>query len=401
MTSDSYQTVVVGGGISGLAMAHYAAEQGQSTLLLEASERVGGCLYSHRFESCAGFWAELGAHTCYNSYGRLLGIMETCGLLEQIQEKRKLPYRLLADDKIHSIGSRLFVPELLTVLPKLFAVKKPGKSVGEYYARVLGRRNYERVLGPALDAVICQPAAGFPAEALFRKRERRKDVIRNYTFPGGVEDISRTIAQRLGAALRSAQPVTAIAKESDGFRITSTSGEEYIGQHLVLATPVATAATLLAEPFPKLATLLSRIQQVSVESLAVVVPKNAVDLPPLAGLIGVDESFYSMVSRDPRPDPAWRGFTFHFKPQRLDEEQKLERICRVLGIARSDIAAQASTLNQLPALALGHYGLIEQIDEALTGGRLGLTGNYFAGVSIEDCLVRTLSEFRRLNPEVG
>lgn len=395
----TYHTLVVGGGISGLAMAHYAAERGQRTLLLEASERAGGCLYSHRFESCGGFWTELGAHTCYNSYGRLLGILETCGLLEEVQPKEKLSYRLLADGGIHSIGSRLYVPELLTVLPKLFSVKKAGKSVGEYYARVLGRRNYERVLGPALDAVICQPASGFPAEALFRKRERRKDVIRNYTFPGGVEDISRAIAKRLGPALRSAQPVIRVAKEGAAFRITTASGEEYTGQDLVLATPVAEAAMLLTEPFPELAAVLSRIEQVSVESVAVVVPQEALRLPPLAGLIGVRESFYSMVSRDPRPDPAYRGFTFHFRPQHLDEEQKLGQICRVLEIRRSDIAAQALAINQLPALALGHYDLTSQIDRVLAGSRLGLTGNYFAGVSIEDCLARTQSEFQRLNPE--
>ncbi len=169
-------------------------------------------------------------------------------------------------------------------------------------------------------------------------------------------------------------------------------------EHVLAELPPA-AAKLLEEAFPELAALLSRIQQVSVESLAVVVPKNAVRLPPLAGLIGVDESFYSMVSRDARPDPAYRGFTFHFRPERLGEEQKLEQICRVLEVERPAIAAQASTVNRLPALALGHYDLIAQIDRVLAGGRLGLTGNYFAGVSIEDCLVRTQSEFQRLNPE--
>jgi hypothetical protein len=105
-----------------------------------------------------------------------------------------------------------------------------------------------------------------------------------------------------------------------------------------------------------------------------------------------------MVSRDPTPDPVYRGFTFHFRPGRLDEDQQLELIGRVLGLPPSAIAARASTVNLLPALAVGHYGLVTQIDQALAGARLGLTGNYFAGVSIEDCLGRSRSEFDRLYP---
>ena len=50
----------------------------------------------------------------------------------------------------------------------------------------------------------------------------------------------------------------------------------------------------------------------------------------------------------------------------------------------------------LPAPALGHGGVVAEIDRCLAGGRLALTGNYFAGLAIEDCVGRSLDEWRRV-----
>ncbi len=398
MAVEQYDSIAIGGGISGLASAHYAAEQGQRTLLLEKSERPGGCIHTHAFERCGGFWAELGAHTCYNSYASLLDIMQACGVLERVEPKAKVSFRMLSGERIVSIPSQLSFLELLVSVPRMFGLSKQGKTVGDYYAKILGRRNFARVLGPALDAVICQPAAGFPADALFRKRTRRKEVTRNFTLPGGIQDIVKAIAERMGPALRTGQEIEAVIREDGGFLVRGGDGSEWRARDLVLATPAAVAAGLLAQAYPELSQLLSRIAEASIETLAVVVPAEALSLAPLAGIIAAEDDFYSAVSRDTRPDPRYRGFSFHFRPNRLDEQQKLARICQVLQIQPEQIADHASTINRLPSLALGHADLIAQIDGRLAGERLGLTGNYFAGVSIEDCLLRSRSEFERLYP---
>jgi protoporphyrinogen oxidase len=398
MAVEQYDSIVIGGGISGLASAHYAAEQGQRTLLVEKSERPGGCIHTHTFKHCGGFWAELGAHTCYNSYASLLDIMQTCGVLERVEPKAKVSFRMLSGERIVSIPSQLSFMELLVSVPRLFGLAKQGKTVGEYYAKIIGRRNFARVLGPALDAVICQPAAGFPADALFRKRERRKEVTRNFTLPGGIQDIVQAIAERMGAALKTGQEIEAVIPDDSGFLVRCRDGGEWRGRDLVLATPAPVAARLLAQAYPELSRLLSQIAEASIESVAVAVPSEALALPPLAGVIAAEDDFYSAVSRDTRPDPRYRGFCFHFRPNRLDDQQKLARICQVLGIEPEQIADRAGTTNRLPSLALGHADLIAQIDNRLTGGRLGLTGNYFAGVSVEDCVLRSRSEFERLYP---
>ncbi|MGZ3442709.1 MAG: FAD-dependent oxidoreductase, partial [Polyangia bacterium] len=68
--------VVVGAGISGLAFAWHAARSGARPLVLESSDRAGGCLDSR--QGAPGYWFELGAHTLYNSYHGLLEVAEGC-----------------------------------------------------------------------------------------------------------------------------------------------------------------------------------------------------------------------------------------------------------------------------------------------------------------------------------
>ena len=132
------------------------------------------------------------------------------------------------------------------------------------------------------------------------------------------------------------------------------------------------------------------------ETLVLVFRNTDLELPPLAGLIAIEDAFYSSVSRDFLPDPSYRGFAFHFRPGVLDAAAQVERACAVLGVAPSRIAAQSRVHNRLPALRYGHTDLVHQLDAALAGTRLGVTGNWFLGVSIEDALTRSRSESDRL-----
>src|SRR5512143_1120813 len=105
---DRYDVVIAGAGISGLSLAHYCARSGLSTLVLEKAGRPGGCFHSHNFGGeDGGFWVELGAHTCYNSYGRLIGIIEECGIMGKLMPREKVPFKLLNAGVLKSIPSMM------------------------------------------------------------------------------------------------------------------------------------------------------------------------------------------------------------------------------------------------------------------------------------------------------
>jgi len=178
------------------------------------------------------------------------------------------------------------------------------------------------------------------------------------------------------------------------------TGQRWRGRRLVLATPPQAAANLLKDATPDLAALLGEIQPAQVESLGLCVRTEAVTWPRLAGVIGVAEDFFSIVSRDylehTRFAGGLRGFTFHFRPGRLSPEEKRQQAARVLGVTPADFIGTMDARHTLPALRLGQTERVERIDARLAGQPLALTGNYFHGLSIEDCLVRSRSEIQRL-----
>jgi protoporphyrinogen oxidase len=388
-----YDLIVIGGGVSGLTLAARGGRAGWNTLLLEKDPVPGGCLASQRFQGeAAGFWTELAAHTCYNSYGALLELLDA-STLARLRPRVRQSWRVLDQGRLQSVFARMHWPSLLPVLPRLFFTAKAGLGLRDYYSRVLGRRTYDRLLRHAFSAVSVQPADDFPADLLFRKKPRRKDIPRSFSFEGGLSTVAEGLAA--GLPLRTDAAVTGLAREGLGYRVATAAGE-FSCRRLGLAVPAWEASRLLQGVAPELAGRLAGIAPAAVESLTVAVPAAAVQLPGVAGLIGVDDDFYSMVSRDVFPDPRWRGFSFHFRPGRLDRAGKLARIAQVLGVTEAEIAATAERVSQLPALKAGHAGRLAEIDRLLAGQPLALTGNYFLGVAIGDCAERSAAEFARL-----
>ncbi|MBI5056666.1 MAG: FAD-dependent oxidoreductase [Nitrospirae bacterium] len=393
---NNFDIVIVGAGISGLSLAHYCARAGFKTLVLEKSDRAGGTFHSQRFEGTDGFWIELGAHTCYNSYCNLIRVLEESGAISRIIQREKVSFRMLADNRITSIPSQLDFVELLLSVPKLFTLKKEGQSIRSYYSKIVGSNNYEKVLSPSLSAVICQAADDFPSDMLFKKRPRRKDIMRKFSLDNGIQTITDSIVSQKDITVMTGKETRDISFDKDVFAIMTTDGSTYESRNLALAIPPSAAARLLSASFPDVSVYLSQIREARVESVGVAVKRETVRMAPCAGLIPLGDNFFSVVSRDIVHHDMYRGFTFHFKPGIMDHDAKLKRISEVLGIKREDIMHVASRESVVPSLRAGHEKLTGMIDSVIAGKRLLLTGNYFDGMAIEDCVSRSLKEFSRL-----
>jgi len=122
---ETYDIIIVGSGISGMSLAHFCAKGGLTTLVIEKDERIGGTFHSHRFSGDAsGFWLELGAHTCYNSYGSLIDVLHDCHILDTITKREKVGYKMLVNGQLKSIPSRMSFVELLFSVPVFSPRKK-------------------------------------------------------------------------------------------------------------------------------------------------------------------------------------------------------------------------------------------------------------------------------------
>jgi oxygen-dependent protoporphyrinogen oxidase len=396
MSNASYPHIVIGGGISGLGSAHYAVRQGVETLVLERAPRVGGCMHTHRFDDRTGFWVEAGSHSCFNSYGNLLGILEDLNLMGAVTAKEKRSYLLYRGGARKRIIGALHPLELVGSLPRLFRLDKSRLSVADYYGAGLGRKNYRDLFGPAFRSVICQDADDFPAEALFRKKPRRKDVLRSFTMPGGLNDIPSAIAQQPDLTVRTGVEVASVGVAGDGFEVLTDDGERLGCERLTLAVPPDIGSRLLAETAPRAAVLIGEVGVAEIDSQLLLFDAERLELPEFAGLISVDGPFLSAVSRDFLPDARYRGFAFHFPGDRLDEPARIAAACTALSTSPEQVVSSTCVRNRLPSLRQGHQALVEQLDRALAGTRIAVTGNWFLGVSIEDCLTRSRGEHERL-----
>lgn len=392
--------LVIGGGVSGTSFAHHAAHAGRGVLLIEREACVGGCLASERAPE--GYWFELGAHTAYNSYGAFLEVLEGVGLAGALQQRARPVLRFLRDGRLERGSNALALLgqfdklELLRALPGWLKPAPAEATVRERFARFVGPRNYERVLGPMLSAVPSQQADDMPAGSLFKKRPRREDLPRSFTLEGGLGRVPEAVVRQPGIDVRLGRTATRVARTGEGWHVGFDDGSEASARVLALALPPRGAAELLAASEPALSALVAEVQEVQLDSLGLVLPRERVELPAATFLIPLADSFHSVVTRDVVPDATWRAFTFHFKPG-MSPEQRLQRALAVLGIERADLAHAAERSWTLPVLRSGHAARVARIDRALAGKHLALCGNWFEGLAIEDCALRARAEWRRLS----
>lgn len=385
---------ILGAGISGLSFAHHAARSGLKCLVLEQAAEPGGCIHTVRAPD--GFWFELGAHALYNSYGALLDIIEALGLKDRLQKRSKAPFRVWVDGQVRTVQSQLAMGEMFASAWRAFTERKAGQTVEEYYGRLVGKGNWKRVVGPLLSAVPSQRADAFPAEMLFKRRPRRKQVPRSFTLQGGLSSLVEHLPSAPHITLRTNTEAQAIAREGSLFAIQTSDGGRALVRKLVLALPPAAGARLLAPITAEASAALARIAYAEVMSTGVVVEKRALDFPRISGLAPLaDDSFFSVVTRDVVEDERLRGFAFHFRTG-ISLERRLDHIARVIGAPQADFLHVAEHATSLPSPGRGHADVVAAIDAAIAGRGVYVTGNFFGGIAIEDCVLRSRAECDRL-----
>jgi hypothetical protein len=79
---------------------------------------------------------------------------------------------------------------------------------------------------------------------------------------------------------------------------------------------------------------------------------------------------------------------------RMDGETVESCYSKIVGKRNFEHVAAAGHV--VPSPRPGHKKTVAEIDGLLAGSALLLTGNYFTGIAIEDCISRSLQESRRL-----
>jgi len=400
MTEIKYDCIIIGGGISGVSFAHYLHTIGKKVLILEQKDRVGGQIQTLFSVQNPDYWRELGSHTCYNSYTHLLSIVKDIKRTDLIKRLGKGSYKIHTEGKVKKMSSEMSFLPMMINCPKMFTVTKNGKTVKEYFRKIVGASNYDRLFSRLFRAVICQTADDYPAELFLKRRSGRyKEFPHKYTFENGISSLIEAIVKEDKLEVHTGIKVTGIERVADGdkfyYKVKTENGDCFLSRSLGLASDPRTTSSLLKGVNSPLADILASIPLFASESFNVIVPKEKLSLDVVAGIIPVSDDFMSVVSRDLIDDPKLRSFTFHFEKGKADDKRKKELACNVLGITDEDIPESTQISHILPAMKLEHLNMAERIDEYRTEDDLFILGNYFYGLSLEDCVHRSSDEFGR------
>jgi protoporphyrinogen/coproporphyrinogen III oxidase len=264
--------VVIGGGISGLAVGYHLQQAGAELVVLESSARLGGVVASVEVD---GRVLELGPQRTrltpplrrlvaeLGIEGRLLTAPELPLFVYRDGRLREAPLRLGSALTTDLIGWR---DRLRILLEPFTAPLQPDETAAEYFTRKFGRRTYDRVIAPLYGGLYASDPAEMPARHALAPTLRELGVRGSVlpallrgarsagrspacSFDDGLQVLTDALAYRLGGRLRCDTPVRAVYRRGDELRVVHDSGE-VSAEAVVLACPADAAANLLAALVP-------------------------------------------------------------------------------------------------------------------------------------------------------
>jgi monoamine oxidase len=160
-TSHKTDVVIVGAGVSGLAAARALRERGVRVEVLEARDRIGGRVFTHR-DPRAPAPIELGAEFVHGSAPAVMSIVRDAGLLAVDVCGERWAHR-----SKRLVPTRDFWRRLENVMGRMSASRDPDRSFHEFLATAPGGRRLARDRALAREFV-----EGFHAADALRISER-------------------------------------------------------------------------------------------------------------------------------------------------------------------------------------------------------------------------------------
>jgi oxygen-dependent protoporphyrinogen oxidase len=305
------RTIVVGGGLAGLARGHALARRGVDVRVLEASQRPGGVV---KTEKTGGYLLELGPNTVrptreiWNLIGEL-GLSDAALLAPP-----SLPRFVEFDGRLHALApgpATLLTTRLLSIPGKLRLLREPfvgarddpRESVADFFARRLGPEVADRLVAAFVSGIWAGDARSLAARSSFPllarwEREHgsllrgalasrpHRDPSRSalpkglLSFRDGLETLPRALAASLGARLSRGAPVRRLSRDGGRWRV-ETEQESLAADRVIVAAPAAEAARLLEDVDPQAARALSQVPQPPLAVLHLAWPAAAFPTPLL------------------------------------------------------------------------------------------------------------------------
>jgi oxygen-dependent protoporphyrinogen oxidase len=294
---------IVGGGISGLALAQYLRNAGLEHVLLETADVPGGVMRTERVE---GVPLDLGPQRMRLTQAAR-ELVSRAGLDEKILvapedlplwvfrggRLRRVPLtpgQALATDLLGWGGKLRLLLEPFTPGPR------PDESVASFFIRKFGREAYEAFLGPLYGGLYASDPArmrtrhglqrtleefgveGSLLLAVLRRGLRAREAVPTVTFEDGLGALPMALAALGGSSVRLGTGVAGLERAGGRWVMHldgAGGGESLAVERVVLALPAPAAARLLGRAAPDAA---GRLASLRYNPLAVVHLRGSCEL---------------------------------------------------------------------------------------------------------------------------
>lgn len=311
------KTVVIGGGISGLAAA-YSLQKSEGPdanyLLLEASDHLGGKIVTYAGE---GFLIEGGPDSFLTQKRAALDLCRELGLGDQLigSNHTATPSTyVLSKGKLHPMpeGMMLMAPTMILPILRSKLISWPGKlrmgleifigrnttvadeSLGSFVRRRMGSELLAKIAGPLMagihagDPEALSLRSTFPMFTDMEKThrslilgmmKRKKDQASQpatsprpsmfTTLSGGLQQLPDAIAARLNPQrVKLNTRVQSVAATGDQYKLTLADGSTLVADNVIFTTPAYVTAEIVQQLDPALAEKLRRIRYVSTSTVS-------------------------------------------------------------------------------------------------------------------------------------
>lgn len=437
MSTPVPDVLVVGAGISGLALATALKARGVRVRVVEAAGAAGGNLRSERVETPDGAWLlDLGPNSFGDAAKPFMDLVRAAGIEDRLVRSgaagtRRFIFRRGRLREVPSHPVKFLFSGLLPIGGVLRLVREPWvaprpasapeESLGAFCDRRLGRWAREKLLTPVVGGIYAGDPMRLGAESAFPAmvalEREHGSLIRAArkgngppsrgtlsSFRDGLAELPAALANRLGDALFTNAPARRLVRDGAAWRV-ETDGGTFTATTVAISTPADVTARLV-RPFDEaLAAELDAIPYAPMTVVHVGMRRDAVPaLPPGFGfLVPRDEgvrilgAIFSSQLFEGRA-PAGHALLTVFAGGSLDagapalsdaavREFVLADLRRAIGLAREPSFFRVTRWPRaIPQYVVGHKDRVARIDAAVAAhAGLRLFGNWRGGIAMPDC----------------
>jgi len=451
--------IIVGGGISGLTLAHTLHRAGIRVLVLERDAAAGGTMKTVRED---GWLIETGPNSALETTPVIGEIIEQVGLsgeklyADPASDKRYI----LRDGTLHPLPMSpptFLASGLWTLGGKIRLLAEPfigrGKgeeTVAQFVERRLGREFLDYAIDPFVAGVFAGSPSHLSVQAAFPRlyaleknygglirgmiggaRERRrnpekaKDRAKMFSFRSGMQVFPEAIARNLGEGFRPGCGVESVERlPRGGFRVSGSdhgSPRQWEARRVVLAMPASAAEGLLRPHAPGVADAIAAIPYPPVAEVFLGYSESALSRP-LDGfgflipareqrrILGTIWSSALFPGRAPGGHVALTTFVGGSRQPgnaRMSEDDLIrmtrEELEALMGLRGEPVFARVHRWEKaIPQYHLGHLnimGSIDRLEESIPG--LFVCSNFRGGISVGDCVKNASALAHRIAGEMA